>query len=271
MVELVFVIIVLGIVSSIAAEIIANVYEQYLLQRAEYRASTKTELAALQIANRLTYAIPGTIVRRLSKSGATEDITAPLTLDPTGDTYTVLQWVGYDADSFQAISCAATTATCRRPGWSGFCDLNASAGTTLSTPGSNLTLASTIIGNLGGNINNAAVYFAGYATENNISSVSGNTITLSAAPSVKVEQYKLAWSSYALVIENGDLYLYHHFSPVPAVNIPAASTTTRSLLLKNINTFKFKGDGNTIRFKICKTENIGEDFNVSSCKEKAVF
>ncbi|MCW8821398.1 MAG: prepilin-type N-terminal cleavage/methylation domain-containing protein, partial [Sulfurovum sp.] len=57
MLELIFVIIILGIVSSIGAEIIAQVYESYIVQRATHRSSIKTELAATQIANRLTYAV----------------------------------------------------------------------------------------------------------------------------------------------------------------------------------------------------------------------
>ena len=63
MLELIFVIVILGIVSSIGAEIIAKIYGQYIIQRAQHRASIKTELAATQIANRLRYAIPGTVYR----------------------------------------------------------------------------------------------------------------------------------------------------------------------------------------------------------------
>ena len=267
MLELVFVIVVLGIVSSIGAELIAKVYESYIVQRAQHRASVKTELAAIQIANRLSYAIPGTVIRRVGKAGTPEEITASLGSDP--DLYTVLQWVGYDADSFGAI----TSDTDRLPGWSGFCDLNASVGTTVSTPGSNLGLASTIIGNLGGNINDAAIYFPDHnKTEHNVSSFSGINITLDAAPAKKVEHYKLAWTSYALVVEEGgSLYLYHNFTPSPNATIPTATSSNRSLLLKNVGTFKFRGDGRTVRFKICKSENIGDDFNISACKEKAVF
>jgi len=268
MIEVVFVIIILGIVSSIGAEIIANVYEQYILQRAQHRAALKTELAATQIANRLSYAIPGTVFRRVSKNSTAESITSPLSSN--ADSYTVLQWVGYDNDGFNTHDGSGTDA--RFPGWSGFCDLNASVGTTLFSPGSNLTLESTILSNLNSGISSAYVYFVNYpATPTQISSVSGNTITLVASPARKVEHYQLAWTSYALVVENNDLYLYHHFTATPAVSIPTATAGNRSLLMQNISTFKFRGDGDTIRFKICKTENIGLDYNISTCKEKAVF
>jgi len=267
MLELVFVIVILGIISFLGAELIAKVYESYIVQRAQHRASIKTELAAIQIANRLSYAIPGTVIRRIGKAGTPEEITAGLGFN--ADDYTVLQWVGYDADSFGAITSDAD----RLPGWSSFCDLNESNGTAVSTPGSNLGLASTIIGNLGGNINNAAIYFPDYDIESNVSSVSGSTITLETIPDKKVEHYKLAWTSYALVVEDDDgdgrkdLNLYYNFTPSPSATIGA----NKSLLLKNIGTFKFRGDGRTIRFKICKSENIGDDFNITACKEKAVF
>ncbi|WP_309497696.1 type II secretion system protein [Sulfurovum sp.] len=271
MLELVFVIVILGIVASIGAEVIAKVYQSYILQRAQQRASVKTELASVQIANRLAYAIPGTVIRRVGKAGTPELITEALGSNP--DLYSVLQWVGYDADSFGSITNGTTN---RYPGWSGFCDLDASAGTTLNTPGSNLGLADTIIGNLSGTaslgVDDAAIYFPGYTIQSDIASYSGSTITLSAAPTTKVEHYKLAWTSYALVIEGGDLYLYHNFTPSPSAAIPAATVNNRSLLMTGITTFKFRGDGRTIRFKVCRSENIGDaDFNVTACKEKAVF
>ncbi len=260
MLELIFVITILGIVSSIGAEIIANVYEGYIVQRAQYRSSMKVESTLTQIANRLTYAIPGTVFRRNGKIGVAELITS---YTPTTD-YSVLQWVAKDADSFNAIS----TTTSRLPGWSGFCDLDASPGTTVSTPGSDLGLASTIIGKLGGNINTSSLYFSGYDDEYSIASVSGSTITLNASPppSEKVEHYKLAWTSYALSVEGGDLYLYHNFAPTPAVAIGG----TRSLLLKNVTNFKFRGDGRTIRIKFCVNERIGDGY-IPSCSERVVF
>lgn len=49
MIELVFVIVILGIISSIGAEVIAQVYESYIVQRAQYRASAKTQIALNQI------------------------------------------------------------------------------------------------------------------------------------------------------------------------------------------------------------------------------
>lgn len=292
MLELVFVIIVLGIVSSLGAEIIASVYESYIVQRATHRSSVKTELAATQIANRLTYAVPGTVIGRISQT----DPTYRAIDDLDAETYKVMQWMGYDADSFGAHTSAAD----RRPGWSGLCDIDDSNVTSISTPGSNLELSTTIIDNLSNGtrtLADAALFFAStynpttisYTDINtsqglsNVASGTGETITLDAATGTRniSELYKLSWSSYAVipVQRNGavctdpatqvcDLHLRYNFQPWNGLTYANATST---VLLRNVTVFRFTGSGNTIRFKVCQRENIGEDFNVTTCKEKAVI
>ncbi len=270
MIELVLVIVILGIVSSIGAEIIANVYEGYILQRAQHRASIKTELAAIQIANRLAYAIPGTVVRRVGKTGGAQDINEAPLGDPN-----VLQWVGADADSFKAIAAAGAGGNTLLPGWSGFCDINPSNTASISTPGSNLGLVNTIKGNLG--LSSAPeIYFptedglrSYTATLTAPSTIGLGTMNLSPDGTRKIaEHYKLATSSYALeAAANGDLRLYYDFTPQRGVAIGGKS----ELLLRNVSTFQMRGDGQTIRFKICVDEDIGEATPITICKEKAVF
>ncbi|RRS32487.1 MAG: hypothetical protein P794_01235 [Epsilonproteobacteria bacterium (ex Lamellibrachia satsuma)] len=282
MLEVVFVILILGIVASLGAEIIARVYSSYILQRAQYRASVKTELAALEIANRLRYAIPGTVVRRQSTSSPVsqaEELSSPMNY--SADSYNVLQWVAYDGDSFEALDPASSTG--RLPGWSGFCDLDASSRDTVKTPGSRLGFTDTIIQNLSKNsagastksIADAVLFFPYDLTAYGIAGGAGDTISLDSNITGSgvglVEQYKLAWTSYALVVEGNDLYLYYNFSPAYAAADINSTSTSKSLLLKNITNFKFQGSGRTIRFKICKEEPITADANVSACKEKAVF
>ncbi|QOR62374.1 type II secretion system protein [Sulfurovum sp. ST-21] len=265
--ELVFAIVVLGIVSGIGAEIIANVYESYIIQRAQHRASLKTELASLQIANRLRYAIPDTIYR--IKSDDTLESTN-LPLSGTGDSYKGIQWVGYDGDSFESI----VSSTNRKSGWSGFADVEHPSTdiSHIKTQGSSLDLTDTIISNLspnGKSIGDAYIYFPLDTTAYRVASdTTGDIIHLASSASKTVkEHYKLAWSSYALSVENRDLYLYYDFPATPAAN----KGNTKQLLLKNVSTFKFKVSGRTIRFKLCIDEEIGGDYNITSCKEKAVF
>ncbi len=259
MLELIFVIVILGIVASIGSEIIVKVYESYILQRAQHRATLKTELAATQIANRLASAIPGTVYRIRKTSYNYEPIDSDMS--GTGDDYIGIKWVGSDTDSFSATLI---------PGWSGFCDIDdpANSKNSISTPGSALDTTTAIINNLSASAPAPMIYFP-YDPAPYPATIAGTTISLTGTGADHiVEHYKLAWSSYALVVEGGDLYLYYDFAATPTVGFTGK---TKSLLMKNISTFKFKAAGRTVRFKICKEERISEDVNITACKEKAVF
>lgn len=140
MLELIMVITILGIVSSVASSIIANVYENYLLQRATHRASLKTELAAQQIANLLTHRIPNTTIAR-NPNDWTDNIYVYDPTVPSDEKHTALEWIGEDFDGFST--------PIAKPGWSGFCDVNASNQNRVQTPASNLTNAFTVMHNLG--------------------------------------------------------------------------------------------------------------------------
>jgi len=262
--EVVFVIVILGIVASIGAEVITQVFESYIVQRAQYRANIKTELALNQIGNRLRYAIEGTVGARDTLSAAYEQLEFV-----TNPNMKVLQWVGYDGDSFEAIE----SNTSLSPGWSGFCDINASSTGTISTPGSNLDFANTIISKLKGTPSNARIYFAEDGNKSYaVNSMSGETISTNIPSGTLIpERYRLAWSSYALEVDpNGDLQLHHHFLPIAGTAITNDTTT---LLLKNVTNFRFKYSGGAFRIKICKRERISMDANVTvhACKEKVIF
>ena len=280
--ELIFVIVILGIVASIGSSIIVKVYESYIVQRALHRASIKTELAAQQIANRLANRISDSVIGR--EPGTINFL--PIDQLPGGDVYRALEWIGYDNDSFSAQGI---------PGWSGYCDVNASNRTTIITPGSNLSLTSTIIGNLGASADTeAAIIFAGheYSPTKNYAAncmgfsdrscisrvtgtLSGTTINMDdyniTKTRVITDQYRLAWSAYAIVPESSTvptkLNLYYNYQPWQGESYSTGSVNT---LLDNVTVFKYYGLGDTIRFKICVQANIG-DHNISICKEKAVI
>lgn len=282
MLELVLVIVILGIVASIGASAIANVYESYIVQRAVHRASIKCELAAMQIANRLTYRLSSSLIGRTTAAGTL----LPLDQVPD-DSYKVLEWIAYDNDSFSAQS---------TPGWSGFSDINSSTASrnNIPTPGSDLSIATTIIGNLGGSsTNDLALVFEGHEYNSTINydarcmgfsnsncifkpTIIDNThLNLNpatSAPIVVTDQYKLAWSAYALVPEPAaaptKLTLYYNYQPWDGSQSSAGSS---SVLVDKFVSFRFKGDGDTVRFKLCIEEEIAADENVTICKEKAVI
>ena len=300
MIELIFVIIIFGIISSIGSQIVVQAYQSYLTQRAVHRSSIKTELAATQLANRLAYSIPGTVIGR-NDDNVTFEALNNITI---GADRTILEWIGSDEDSFGAIDSGVATGLTRSPVWSGYCDVDDPVNTltSLSTPGSRLTDLSTIIGNLSGStIGNAAILFPatfnvntiGYqslATNNtNIHPVAGQTsdttLTLDAHGAQRVikEHYKLAWTAYAVVptpvtdvVARGftagetlwDLTLHYDYQPWDGDNYGAGSD---QILIRNVSVFNFTGAGDTIRFKICQRESIGGTFTINTCKEKAVI
>jgi prepilin-type N-terminal cleavage/methylation domain-containing protein len=274
MLELVFVIVILGIVSSIGAEIIADVYRSYILERATHRSSIKTELAANQLLNRLTYSIYGTVIGRKTSDNSYRAIND---LDDTD--YDILEWISYDNDSFSAK---------RTPGWSAFIDLDTSTASTLDTKGSDLSITNNIIQNLGANdISDSAIFFPGEYTAYNVgydgnnsgvtplqATSSGTSMDVNVTGKIVTEHYKLGWSAYALVpVDNGDgtfnLELYYGYQPWQGETYSADGQ--HQTLVKNVSVFKFMGSDNTIRFKICQRERITNDRNITLCKEKAVI
>jgi len=270
LIEVIFVIVILGVVASIGSKIIAQVYESYIVQRAQYRAAIKTELALNQIANRLRYAIPGTVGARVSLTSTFIPITNTLPEDSK-----VLQWVGADGDSFEAIASAANL----KPGWSGFCDLDLSTANNIVTPGSNLALTTSIISNLDASIANARIYFPYEGNNYGIANGNGENIVLDADQNITVgqtiyERYKLAWSSYAIEVRKiagvNKLLLHHHFAPQAKIAINGNSTST--VLINNVTNFRFKGSEGVLRVKICVEEQVGFDSDkIHTCKERVIF
>lgn len=301
--ELIMVIVILGIVASIGSSVIADVYENFLLQRATHRASLKTELAAQQIANLLSYRIPGTTLAR-DPDNLGDYLLVTDSTNMSDNTHTLLEWIGADNDSFSAAV---------PPGWDGFCDVAASNQAAIVTPGSDLALASTIISNLSnGDVslsgsNYPAIFFRDhalrYAYEDSpnpqiiydvkscMGVVNANTSCIStvglgstnetldfqlgaSVPNKLIsEQYKLAWTAYSIKPENKsngqyDLKLYYNYQPWHGETISNAQSST---LITNVTVFKFAESGRTFRFKLCAQESIGEDFNITICKEKAII
>ena len=315
--EMTFVIVILGIVAGISSEVIATAYESYINQRAIARSSIKTELAATQIANRLTYAIPGSIVGRKSANGVLIGIQS-ISGSGNNNDIIALEWIGYDRDSFIARDATPDNAVNRRPGWSGFCDLTATnrpnlanAIVNLVSPGSNFNLTNAIIANLSAaratTISGAGLYFstsglqihdgataylaAGnngiytVANPHNIPAVNANAFSMDInAPLITTnvgEHYKLAWTAYALVLQDGngdgttDLVLHYNYRPWNGENWNT-NGASQKVLLNNVSVFRFTGTQSSIRFKICKPEQTGTDSQgnpttVAVCKEKVVI
>ena len=305
LIEVIFVLVILGIVASISSQLIVKVYENYIIQRAVYNVSTKTELAINQIVNRLTYSIMDSAIAKdpLAAPGYVNPASYRLLVDldsVANVNLTVLEWVGYDNDSF------AANAT---PYWSGVANYataivngagNAFIG--FDSPGSNLNSVQTIIQNVSANVvslntpQSPAVVFQprmgkndivngqcmGLAPDGNTTCIysvnrngnTGFTFNLAQQPNTISERYQLAWSAYALVPvrqANGLFDLQLHYNYQPWLGDTYRNNGQVSTLISNISVFKFTQSGGIIQLKLCATENIGQDYNISTCKEKAII
>ncbi len=308
LIEVVIVIVILGIVSSIGSEIIANVYKNYLLQRATYKANLKTELAAQQIANLLSYRVAGTTLAK-NPDNLSDFVRVTDATKYSDENHTQLEWIGTDNDGFTASV---------RPPWNGFADVDASDQSKVITPGSKLSLADTIMSSLSnGQVSLSgpqypAIFFrdsrytddtlgnvVNYDVTSCMGVTSGNTGCISAvgrtgdeqldfktpgsgvANKVISEHYKLAWSAYSICPKRRtstghyDLVLFYNYQPWEGERLNGtncgSTVGSHATLITNVTVFKFAESGNTFRFKLCAQENIGGDFNVTICKEKAII
>lgn len=296
MVELVFVIVIFGIIASIGAELISKLYMNYLRARTINYLQAQSEITLEQIAKRLQYRIKDTAIAR--KSADIKILSHP----NVDSDYNIVEWISY---SNEALIAGKT------PGWSGFIDLESSntssAAKTLSTPGSNLGLAAGIVDNLTNakvdltSTNPAALIFKRkpvgyydpkndngygwktpgtvdknfitkvYRNSDDVFSITGDT------PDSIFEQYYLADTAYAIVSEGTDkkdfnLTLKYNYQPwLSSKN--TYLTGSSSLLATNVNLFRIKQVGSTIRLKLCLHDGnlTGTGDYLVACKEEVVF
>ena len=293
LIEVIFVLVILGIVASISSQIIVQVYENYITQRAVYNVSTKTELAINQIVNRLTYSVVDSAIAKDDSNSSNYKLLTDLDLITDTD-LTILEWIGYDNDSFSAGS---------TPYWSGVANYETATKSMFETPGSQLGRVDTIIKNLSkddvglnGSSQQPAVIFQPrtgqgdtvngscmglvnndtsciYAVSEN--NTTGFSFENTAKAKIISERYQLSWSAYALVPtlkSNGlyDINLKYNYQPWEGELYDSTNTSTKTLIT-NVSVFKFTQSGGVIQLKLCASENIGQDFNISSCKEKAII
>ena len=295
--EVMIVLIVMGIVAMISSEIIARMYERYLLNRATATMEAKTELALDIIARRLQNRIKESTVARISTASANYRALAD-----ANDSYHVLEWIGYDADGLNG----GGGGTYAKPGWSGFCDLIPSNGTKIVSPGSNfITIEKPILEELtddvsidGSRAQYPAIIFKGSRGEFNASkfgwgggdhnysirvkAVDDTTLQLLDKTDQISERYLLSMSAYALVPEGADcgaetpgdcnLTLYYDFQPWEHETVTSPGTK-KSILIDHITTFRFIQEGRTIHLKLCASDpglNRFMEEDVAICKEKVI-
>lgn len=283
--ELVFVIVIFGIMSKFGADILYKIYENYVFSNTSNRLLNQSESAVKQIANRLQYRIKDSTVARVGTTGAV--ITIGDTSNASGDLMenaTVLEWIGTDIDGWRG------TLGNTNPDWSGFIDLAVSSGTLLNSPGTATSAEDMAIFFIGSNVDLNGSGFGWNGTDIATQvGVSMHPITITAADSITTtdgnfsnvdvyEYYQLAKSAYAVHLDipvgatSGPLYFYYGYQPWNAAPPNTIATASEALIMEDVSSFKFTSIGDILVIQVCVTDdNITGVGEYSICKEKVVF
>lgn len=297
MLELVFVIVIMGIIGKFGVEFLAQAYKGFIFTNVNNSLQTSSATAVEFISIRLQDRIKDSIIARTSDANFSTNFIA--LGSASGEGYTVLEWVGADVDGFRGNSDDnITVPTFNKPNWSGVIDIDLSNNTTLVSPATDTTKTNELISILsdgGSDINSSAIYFVGSSSDvrtgygwdgvaitdqnktmhpihsgansNEFNSANANTF------SEIYEYYKLAWTAYAVAMEDyntttkmGTLKLYYNYQPW---NGERYSDGNSSTIMENVSTFQFMAIGSLVKIQVCTKSNLVEEYAL--CKEKTIY
>ena len=309
MIELVFAIVVIGILSKFGIEFLSQAYRSFIYTNINHKLQSESQGAVDIIASKLQYRIKDSVIAR---HGTTDFYPIGQLNQAQIDNYDTLEWIGEDAEGLRGI---------QAPYWNGVIDLDDSDDILLVSPFINTTSIKENIVALSDNnssLDNAALYFVGANSEitqmgwqgkhtDTFSNTTTNYITAISDQSQTIhpisagvngfaprggnfsgervsEYYKLAWSAYAIRLEDynttssmGDLYLYYNYQPWDGEYIPLvwdekkSYPVKRTLLANNISTFRFISMGSLLKIQVCVKSNLLKNEEHSICKDKTVF
>ena len=301
MIELIFVIVVMGIIGKFGVEFLAQAYKGFIFSNVNHNLQANGEMAVETIAARLQYRIKDSIIKRRDDNNSFLAMGASIPAAEDSKDYNILEWVSADIDGFRGDSL---------PNWSGIIDLDDSNASSLTSPATDTNATNALIsalsdGNSG--INNAAIYFIGSDTdinnygwdfttgaftdqtnvmhpirkndtvgkENLLIPTTGDNTTDNNFTGVDVyEYYQLAWTAYAVGIDdydntdnNGTLSLWYDYQPWEGENYKTHGKQVT--IMNNVSTFQFKSIGSIVKIQVCVNSDLVEDYSL--CKEKTIF
>jgi len=290
MLELIFVIVIMGIIGKFGVEFLAKAYKSFIFAQINNELQSKSETAVEIIAARLQYRIKDSVIARTSKTAS------PVALaDATGTNYTVLEWIGIAQESRRGSS---TGATPYLPDWSGILDLDAGNKDRLISPQTNTANINSMIADLnstGTTVDDIALYFVGANSNvqtgygwngaltnqqgamHPVKSVAGVPNAFTSSNGVDFsgidiyEYYLLAWTAYAIVYEAGTnnkgvLRLYYDYQPWNGEKMTDGKS---AILMTDVSTFQFMSIGSIMKIQVCTKTDLVEEYSL--CKEKTIF
>jgi prepilin-type N-terminal cleavage/methylation domain-containing protein len=299
LIELIFVIIIIGILSKFGIDLMVQAYNNYIASKANHVLQSNSQMAVELISSKLQYRIKDSVIAKKDDNITFKALSNVL---PTDVDYVALEWIGYDVEGMRGT---------QEPLWSGVIDVDNvnTTATNLVSPGTDTNALTThieAISNGLSDINQTALYFIGSNTDVMIDfGWSGNgaylqdqngslhPVEVSGADSfapltgdftnVRIsEYYQLAWSAYAAVIENynditksGDLVLYYNYQPWQGEQFSdfVSNTDTNGIrkttIMENISTFRFSATGSVVKIQVCANSDLLEEYSI--CKEKVIF
>ncbi len=287
-IEIIFVMVVMGIISAATFVSISGIYDEMVQKEATADMETGVKVAIEQVAARLSSSIKDSLVAMKIDGSCTN------LQDANKDNEYALAWIGKSDEANMGLWDAVLGDY--RPGWSGFVDVSVSGSSAISSKGSDLAGAQSIINSVTGRNDTlstnpiTAIYFHGSsANENACSELFGN-YAASKIYKVKIgadnetfakvdkdfanisEQYTMSHSAYALIRDTTDannpkLMLY---SFRPWLGEKPSDDKSPKIIASNVSNFGFKWDNGVFRINICESQTLN-GFTAQVCKERAIF
>jgi len=307
MLELIFVIVIMGIIGKFGTEFLAQAYKNFISSSINNKLQSDSLSAVEFVSARLQHRIKASMIAREDNN------TFTLLSEYDGQTANILEWIGSDEEGFRGDTTSY---------WSGILDLNSTLTNqaqlySIATDTAKVNSMIQVLSNGVSTINDAAVYFVNpdsldthwgwdwssvvtkpkFVTqlgnagdENAIHPINlgvtntflpvdsdGNANNFSGVDAF--EYYQLAWTAYAVGIDDynntthtGNLTLWYNYQPWKGENRTAGIS---SVIMENVSTFRFIARESLIKIQVCVKSDIVDGDNdaggYSLCKEKTIF
>jgi prepilin-type N-terminal cleavage/methylation domain-containing protein len=288
LIELIFTLVVVGIVASITTDVVRLLYERYALSREIARADSELRRALDLIGNRLSYGVRQSMIGRNLNTGAITPIDHP-DLD---DDYEMLEWIATAYES--RLGMAATTGAPLQTGWSGFfirtgADALISPESHFEDAAEPIEVSLTGNGDPFGNNHTILIFDRSDLNASHFNWLDDNrSAYYSIAPTseesltfthyegdpdqtLPTAHYYLARTAQAVWVEDGDLMLAYDYRPWREEDYLDGK---RSKVASDISAFNFRARGGIVQLVLCRRVDAfgeAESEQAEFCKERVVF